>query len=655
MKWRKIPKILRGVMCSVNLRHSFFIIQNDNMRYLLLGCALTIISLQTLQAQDLYIPRDVQQAYKNETRSIDGKPGKKYWQNYGRYSINITATPPNRTIRGNELIMYVNNSPDTLRNPNIKLFLNIHKAGAPRDGGASADYLTSGIHIDAVRANGEVIKWADNPFVYTNRPLKLPKPLMPHDSVLLSFDWHYDVSLESNREGMLDSTTFFLAYFYPRVAVYDDYGGWDMMAFTDGKEFYSDFNDYTLTVNVPKNFVVWATGDLKNPNDVLQPDFATKFEKSLVSDDLIHIATKKDIESKNVTTQKDMNSWVFTANNIPDIALAFSDQYVWDGSSIVVDKNTNRRASVQAAFLDNSADFHQMVGFGKHSLDWFSNNVPGVPYPYSKSTVVQGFADMEYPMMVNDNTMPNLEFARFVVEHEIAHTYFPFYMGINETRFGFMDEGWATALELLIGREDLGVEKAENFFKRFRVNSWINDPSQEEDLPIITPSNILTGAGLGNNEYGKPALGYLAMKDLLGDVLFKKCLQEYMNRWNGKHPTPWDFFNSFTDAAGKNLNWFWHNWFFTNGYIDLAIHKVEKNRKGYVITLKNIGGFVAPVDVIIDYGNGSTETLHQTPDLWRTNAKEAVINIVTSKRIDAIKLEGGIFMDADKVNNVWKK
>lgn len=154
------------------------------------------------------------------------------------------------------------------------------------------------------------------------------------------------------------------------------------MPFTDGKEFYSDFNDYTLTVNVPKNYVAWATGDLKNADRVLQPNFLAKYEKSLITDDLIHIATKKYIEAKNVTIQKDMNSWVFTANNIPDVALAFSDHYVWDGSSVVVDKNTKRRASVQAAFLDEAADFHQMVGFGKHSLDWFSNNMPGVPYPY---------------------------------------------------------------------------------------------------------------------------------------------------------------------------------------------------------------------------------------------------------------------------------
>ncbi len=624
------------------------------MRQILSFLALITVCFHPLQAQDLYIPRDIQQAYKKGTRSIDGKPGKNYWQNYGRYNINITATPPDRKIKGSETIMYINNSPDTLKSPILKLFLNIHKAGAPRDGGASADYLNEGVIIDAVSANGQAIKWQDNPFVFTNRPLKLPKVLLPHDSVLLSFDWHYDISLESNREGRLDSTTYFLAYFYPRVAVFDDYAGWDKMPFTDSKEFYSDFNDYKLTVNTPKNYVVWATGDLQNPKDVLQPNFLAKYQASLTSDSIIHVATQSDMDNKKVTTQNEMNSWIFTCTNVPDVALALSDHYVWDASSVVVDKTTQRRASVQAAFLDKALDFHRMVEFGRHSLDWFSNNLPGVPYPYSKTTIVQGFADMEYPMMVNDNTTPNIEFSRFVVEHEIAHTYFPFYMGTNETRYGFMDEGWATTLELFIGRADLGVEKAENLYKQFRVNGWIKDASQEEDIPIITPSNILNGAGLGNNEYGKASLGYLAVKDLLGDILFKKCLHEYMNRWNGKHPTPWDFFYSFNDAAGKNLNWFWHNWFFTNGFIDLAVDKVVKEKKGYSINLKNIGGFVAPVDMMVEYVDGSKETLHQTPELWFANQKEAVIKIATKKVIKSIKLDGGIFMDADVSNNTWK-
>src|SRR5690349_17276687 len=189
-------------------------------------------------------------------------------------------------------------------------------------------------------------------------------------------------------------------------------------------------------------------------------------------------------------------------------------------------------------------------------------------------------------MMVNDGTQEDLAFAKFVAEHEIAHSYFPFYMGINESRYAFMDEGWATTLELLIGREDMPVETADKFYQRFRVDGWIHDRSQDEDLPIITPADVLRGAAYGNNAYGKPSLGYLAMMDILGDDLFKKCLHEYMARWNGKHPIPWDFFNSFNNTAGRNLNWFWNNWFFSNNYIDVAIQKPAKAANGYSVGIK---------------------------------------------------------------------
>jgi hypothetical protein len=621
-------------------------------RYML-ACSLVVCTLQS-QSQSLYMPRDVKQAFKKETRSMDGRPGKNYWQNRGRYSINITAAPPNRTIQGNEWITYFNNSPDTLRNPYIKLIMNIHKPGALRYTYSSDEYLTSGIHIDSFTVNGITTRWNnDNPV--TGQSFRMPKPLLPHDSVHLSFKWHYDMSVESNREGAIDSTTFFLAYFYPRVAVYDDYMGWDRMIFTDGQEFYNDFNDYSVTVNVPKNYIVWSTGDLQNASEVLQAPYADKLNRSMVSDEIINIATASDLAAKNITKQNATNSWKWTANDISDVALAISDHYVWDASSVIVDNNTKRRASVQSAYNDTAADFHYMTEFGRHSLSWLSNNWPGVPYPFPKTTIVQGYADMEYPMMVNDGTNRDTAFSKFVAEHELAHTWFPFYMGINETRYGFMDEGWATTFELLIGRDDQGVEKAENLYRGFRVNSWINDRNAEEDIPIITPGNVLNGVGLGNNEYGKASLGYLAVKDLLGDDMFRKCLHAFMDRWHGKHPIPWDFFNTFNDVSGKDLNWFWNAWYFSNGYIDLAINNVEKTRKGTIVSLKNIGGYPAPVDMFVTYVDGTTETIHVSPSSWEANMQQTKINVASKKEIQSIDLKGGVFMDADMVNNSWKK
>ena len=517
-------------------------------------CAVACLccSFLIIQAQDLYQPRDVKAAYKKGTRSADGMPGKNYWQNYGRYDITLNATPPSRNIRGTEKITYINNSPDTIKNPVIKLILNIHKPGATRYNEASPDYLTSGTHIDFLKAGGKNLKWSEPTAHSTWQQFRLPDQLLPHDSIQLAIDWHYDVSLQSGREGMLDSTSYFFAYFYPRVAVFDDISGWDKMEFTDAQEFYNDFNDYKLTVNVPKNYIVWSTGTLQNPNKVLQPIFAERLAQSLKTDAVINITTANDMAAKTVTIQNNVNSWQWAANNITDIALAISDHYIWDAGSVIADENTKRRVSVQSAYLDNAIDFKYMVGFGKHALQWLSNNWPGVAYPFPKTTIVQGFAGMEYPMMVNDETYADTTFSRFVAGHEIAHSWFPFYMGINEHRYGFMDEGWATTFEWLMGNADMGKEKATEFYKAFRVNGWINDPSAEEQIPIITPGNILNGAALGNNEYGKASLGYLAVKDLLGDDLFKKCLQGFMDRWHGKHPIPWDFFNSFNNISGKN-------------------------------------------------------------------------------------------------------
>ncbi|MBS1520471.1 MAG: M1 family metallopeptidase [Bacteroidetes bacterium] len=617
----------------------------------LLSVVLAIIFLQA-NSQELYMPRDIKLAYQKGTRSPDGRPGKNYWQNFGRYDISISVAPPNPNVKGTEHITYVNNSPDTLSRLNMKLIMNIHRPGAARYSSTSVDYLTDGIQVDTFKVNGTAKNWNNVTARTTNQAIGLSKPLMPHDSVKLDIVWHYKLAKGPGREGVIDSTSFYLAYFYPRVSVYDDYNGWDRLEFLDAQEFYNDFNDYTLNVTVPKNFIVWATGTLQNPKQVLQPEYEERLEKSFTSDSTIHVATKEDLAKKNITAQKDWNTWTWTASDISDMAVGISDHYDWDAASVLVDDAANRRASMQAAFLDKSQDFHHSVQFGRNALGWFSHNWPGVPYPFPKMTAFQGFADMEYPMMVNDSHTGDLKFAQLVQDHEIAHTYFPFYMGINESRYAYMDEGWATTYELLIGKTETDVKHAEDFYKQFRVDYWIHDKSTAEDLPVITPSSEVR-QGYGNNAYGKPSLSYLALKDMLGDELFKKALHTYMNNWHGKHPIPWDYFNSMNSGSGRNLNWFFNNWFFTNYYDDLALENVTKSATGYKADVKNVGGFAIPFDVKVTYADGKIESFHQTPAVWEMNQKQIAIMIKTTKAIKSVELDNGIFMDADESNNKW--
>jgi len=623
------------------------------MKKLLVISFVFLIFLINIGAQELYMPRNVKMAFENGTRSMDGKPGPKYWQNTADYNIKVSLNPKTAVVTGSEEIVYNNNSPYKIGRPTIRLEMNIHRFGVVRDGGASPDYMTDGVTIDEFKENGVVTKWRNQRG--TAHTIRLTKKVAPGGTVKLSFRWHYTLAKGHGREGIIHKDSFFLAYFYPRVAVFDDIDGWDRKPFTDRHEFYNDFNNYVFEVTAPKNYVVWATGDLQNPEEVLKPKIAKRLRDSFTSNDVIHVATYDEMTKGAVTLQKEMLTWKWKADNISDVTLAVSNNYIWDAGSTVVDKSTGRRASVQSAYNKEAKDFKRMVEYGKHALSWSSANLPGVPYPFNKTTIVRGFGDMEYPMMVNDSSFSNPIFARFVVEHEILHTWFPFYMGINERRYGFMDEGWTTAFELLIGRADLGNKQAEDLFKQFRVYGWAKNPSASSDIPIITPGDSVTGPATGHNQYGKAAVAYHAVKDILGDEVFKKSLHEFMSRWHGKHPLPWDMFNSFNDASGQNLNWFFQGWFFSNGYIDVGIDGASPTRGGYKVNLKNVGGFPTPVNLVATFTDGSTKSFHKTPAIWKKNHKKTSVDIFTSKPVKSIKLEHGIFVDPNNKNDVWTK
>jgi len=616
-------------------------------------CVLFLLFSASLQAQELYMPRNIKNAYEKGTRSADGRPGRNYWQNHGKYDISVSVDAERKVISGMETIVYTNNSPDTLKSVVIRFVNNIHKPQSPRAGEVSPDFLSSGLKISSFKANGSTIAVNSDDWG-TVADVKLPEVLAPGAKTTFDITWSYPLSKQSGREGQIDNTTFFAAYAYPRISVYDDYNGWDRIPHTDRTEFYNDFNDYKLSVKVPKNYVVWATGDLLNGDEVLETKIAERYKKALTSDQVIHVATAEEMKKGLVTKQNTWNTWKFEANNICDVTFSLSSSYVWDAASVVVDGKTGRRSSVQAAYSATAKDFAHAVEWGREALSWFSGNWPGVPYPFSKMTAFQGFADMEYPMMVNDSSTPDLEFSQFVLNHEIAHTYFPFYMGTNETRYAFMDEGWATTLEYLIGIKQLGKEKAAENYKNFRVRKWIMDASAEQDQPIIAMSTQVSGPGYGNNAYGKPSLAYLALQDMLGDEVFGKALKTYMDRWNGKHPIPWDFFYSMNEGSGQNLNWYWNNWFFSNNYIDLAIEKVTVKGNNYTVAVKNTGGFAVPFDVKVVYSDGKEQLTHISPLIWKNGEKQVSVEVKASQQVKSIVLDGGIFMDARPGDNAWK-
>ncbi|MGH2642433.1 MAG: M1 family peptidase, partial [Chitinophagaceae bacterium] len=241
------------------------------MKRIIMLLTISVSCFLQVQAQSLYMPRNVESAFEKGTRSMDGMPGPHYWQNRSNYNIDLTVMLPDRIIKGSENITYFNDSPDTLNTVVFSLVMNYHKPEAERLTNLDSTQLTSGIHIDNFRINGQEAKWPILLGHYTWQNVPLPKSLLPGDSIHFSFKWHYEIAPafvkngRAVREGMIDPDTYCIAYFYPCVAVYDDYNGWDRLQFTGAQEFYNDFSNYTLKVNVPENYLVWATGTLQNP------------------------------------------------------------------------------------------------------------------------------------------------------------------------------------------------------------------------------------------------------------------------------------------------------------------------------------------------------------------------------------------------------
>jgi hypothetical protein len=585
-------------------------------------------------------------AYQNNTRSIDGKPGKAYWQNNSNYNIWVNFNPETRLLKGKIDIVYTNNSPDILNEIWFKLYPNLYKKGTPRKSKIADSDLGDGVKIEKLISNGKNI--TDFNINGTNMIVKVPA-VLPNKTIKFSIDYNYISNKGSHiRTGQVDDGSHFIAYFFPRIAVYDDIDGWNKFPYTGAEEFYNDFDNFNVDITVPKGYGVWATGDLKNPSEVFQKEIVAKLTKASLNDETVDVITADDLKLNKVTQPNAFNTFKFNAKNVTDFAFALSNHYLWKSSSLVVDSVTKRRTRVDAVFNEKHKDYYEVIDFARKTVEAMSFKFPKWPFPYSHETVFDGLDQMEYPMMVNDNPVDNRTDAITLTDHEIFHTMFPFYMGINETKYGWMDEGWATIGEWLISPM---IDST--IVDEYGVQPTAMSAGGKADLPIMTLTPNLKGVSSFTNSYPKPGLAYLYVKDYLGDDLFIKALHNYINNWNGKHPMPHDFFNSMNEGSGKNLNWFWKKWFFETNATDMAIKQVDKTADGYQIVIQNKGKAPMPIYLNLNYADGSIEKNNSTIGVWENGAQEIAIQIKTDKKLSKVLMDNPHVPDANKKDNLF--
>ncbi|MBG8554914.1 M1 family metallopeptidase [Hymenobacter guriensis] len=612
--------------------------------------AASLLSFSALAQQPLPVPRNLQATYAKGTRAENGQPGPNYWQNSADYTLKVSFDPTSRRVAGTAQISYHNQSPDSLRQLLFKIYPNYYQQGAPRAGRISPEDLTEGMKIEALSINGQAVDVAKLRPDATNMFVPMPRTLGAKQTVQISVTYSYTLNKGSHmRTGEIEPGADFVAYFFPRVAVYDDIDGWNRHPYIGSQEFYNDLANFSADITVPRNFVVWATGDLTNADAVLTKKYVKRLRDAEKKDAITSIITEADLKKQDITAPNAQNTWHFEAKNVTDFVFATADHYVWQSSSLVVDPATKRRTRVDAVYNTRHKDYEEVIHFARKTVEAMSYNFPKWPFPYSHETIFDGLDQMEYPMMVNDNPVESRQDAITLTDHEIFHTMFPFYMGINETKYAWMDEGWATIGEWLISKQiDPTLDDD------YGVAPYAQNAATESDLPIMTLTTQQNGLPFFLNSYPKPAFGYLYVKDLLGDELFTKALHTYIRNWNGKHPMPYDFFNSMNAGAGRNLNWFWQRWFFDDGYPDLAIQNVAKTATGYDVTVEAKGTKPVPVYLTITYQDNSTQQLHRTIEVWETGARTVTVPVPTTKAVKQVKLGATLVPDSYPKDNVWE-
>ena len=622
-----------------------------------LVAALCLAAFSSLQAQsNRLISIEVQKAFANGTRAKNGAPGPKYWENHARYVIDARLLASESSLKGTEKVTYINNSPDTLHMLIIRLYQDIYKKGGARAWSIGAADLTNGVRIFYMKIDGKPVKMPEGQYGYfygTNRPVRLPKPLAPGDSLLLETSWQFHIpETVRNRMGNYGKCRFFVAYWYPQISVYDDISGWDRVEFNGITEFYNDFNDYDVHITTPEGYAVWATGQLENPAEVYAKPVLKRYEEVQQSDQIMPVITQKDWDKHKVLKNQGASTWHFKASYVTDFSFAATLRYNWDASSVLVDTATGRRVRVDAIYPDSSKTFQRAAYYARKSIEFMSFRWPGYPYPFEHMTSFSNgtrSGGMETPMMANDGDPKDTIQLANLVFHEISHSYFPFFMGTNERKYAWMDGGWAT---WFTGKFSETMFPRYTYFQRI-ASLFSHFSGREMEVPLMLPSNLICNFSYYRIQaYTRPGLAYQFLDNALGDTLFKKALLTFMHRWHGKHPIPYDFFNTFKDVTDKNLMWFFKPWFWGPGYADLAVKGIVADNK---IEIENKGGLPLPVKMVCYYADGSKDTFSFSTAIWQTGKKVIDVQADKSKVIKKVVLGSSYVPDVYPENNLWNQ
>jgi hypothetical protein len=562
---------------------------------ILIGCLPIIANSQSKFAQlDQELPTP------NEYRTAGGAPGHNYYQQKADYKIALTIDDATQKLSGEETITYTNNSPDKLEYLWLQLDQNIYDVNSDSklidiekmedfknigDIKKKLFYYDGGFKIDAITStSGQKLSYSINK---TMLRINLEKPLLPHSSISFKVKWWYNVNdrmAVGGRSGYEhfekdDNYLYTIAQFFPRMCVYNDVTGWQNKQFLGSGEFTLPFGDYDVSITVPSDHIVGATGELQNGSSVLTSEQRKRFELAKLSDSPILIVTQAEAEKKETKREKGTKTWNFKALNVRDFAFATSRKFIWDAQAVKVGGKTVMAMSYYPK-EGNPLWERYSTKLVAHTIKTYSKYTVDYTYPVAIS-VHSKWIGMEYPMICFNGGRPEedgtySEDTKYgmwgVIIHEVGHNFFPMIINSDERQWTWMDEGLNTFVQFLTEQE------WERAYPSRRGPAYLIADYMRGDKKNISPimTNSESILQFGNNAYGKPATALNILREtVMGRELFDYSFKMYCERWKFKHPTPADFFRTMEDASAVDLDWFWRGWFYSTDNVDISLDQVK--------------------------------------------------------------------------------
>ena len=530
-----------------------------------------------------------------------------YWQQKADYKMNVDFDVSNYNYSGKQEIIYSNNSNDTLRKIYYHLYPNAFQPNSEMDARLQAIKDPDSRMVTKIKVDGKDFKEsriknlkpneigflkitnfkqngaaANTKELGTILEVTLPKPILPKSKTKLTLDFEGQVPVQIRRSGRnnAEGIELSMSQWYPKIAEFD-FEGWHADPYI-AREFYGVWGNFDVNITIDKNYILGGSGYLQNGNEI-----GYNYQDA---GKIVTIPT----ESKTLT-------WHFVAPNVHDFTWAADKNYIHDKIKGANNVDLHFLYKNNPAIIDN---WKKLQPITAKVLEFYNKTI-GL-YPYKQYSVIQGGdGGMEYAMCTLIVGNGDLDGLVGVMTHEFGHSWFQHILASNESKYGWMDEGFTSFIEDLATNE-LAQKKEENPHAS-AYKSYIAMANSGKEQPQTTHSDRYDENRVYSiTSYSKGDVFLAQLQYLIGKENVLKTLKKYFIDFKFKHPTPNDIKRTAERISGANLDWYLTDWTKTTNTIDYAIKSVNEN----VIILERMGRMPMPIDVLIEYLDGSKESFY---------------------------------------------